>query len=66
MAKLTTSQREKIIRRRGTKSDKTGNKSRIDNLEIHHKDRNPDNNDPKNLRVLTKKEHDDLHNRTGD
>jgi hypothetical protein len=66
MAKLTPSQREEIIRRRGTKSDKTGKKSRIDNLEIHHKDRNPNNNDPKNLRVLTKKEHDDLHSRAGD
>ena len=66
MAKLTPSQREEIIRRRGTKSDKTGNKSRIDSLEIHHKDRNPNNNDPINLRVLTKKEHDDLHSRTRD
>ena len=66
MAKLTPSQREEIIRRRRTKSDKTGKKSRIDNLEIHHKDRNPNNNDPKNLRVLTKKEHDDLHSRAGD
>ncbi|MDP8227633.1 MAG: HNH endonuclease [Candidatus Celaenobacter polaris] len=66
MAKLTSSQREEIIRRRGTKSDKTGKKGRIDNLEIHHKDRNTNNNDPQNLRVLTKKEHDDLHGRAGD
>lgn len=65
MAKLTSSQREEIVRRRGTKSDKTGKKSRIDNLEIHHKDRNPENNDPRNLRVLTKKEHDELHGRAG-
>lgn len=65
MPKLTPSQREEIIRRRGTKSDKTGKKSRIDSLEIHHKDRNPNNNDPQNLRVLTKKEHDDLHSRSG-
>ncbi len=63
MSKLTSKEREEIIRRRGTKSDKTGNNSRIDALEIHHKDRNPNNNDPKNLRVLTKKEHDDLHSR---
>lgn len=61
MAKLTPKQREEIIRRRGTKSDKTGNKSRIDNLVIHHTDRDPENNDPKNLRVLTKQEHEDLH-----
>jgi len=66
MTKLTSSQREEIIRRRGTKSDKTGKKSRIDNLEIHHKDRNPNNNDPRNLRVLTKKEHGNLHTRAGD
>lgn len=65
MTELTPSQREEIIRRRGTKSDKTGKKSRINNLEIHHKDRNPNNNDSKNLRVLTKKEHDDLHSRSG-
>ncbi len=65
MALLTPEEREKIIRRRGTKSDKTGNKSRIDYLDIHHKDRNPDNNDPQNLRVLTRKEHQDLHKRSG-
>ena len=65
MAELTSSKREEIIRRRGTKSDRTGKKSRIDNLEIHHKDRNINNNDLENLRVLTKKEHDDLHRRAG-
>ena len=63
MPRLTSGEREKIIRRRGTKSDKTGQKSQINNLEIHHKDRNPNNNDPRNLRVLTKKQHHDLHNR---
>lgn len=66
MAKLTPEQRAGIIRQRGTKSDKTGKKSPMDNLEIHHKDRNPDNNDPRNLRVLKKKEHEDLHRRAGD
>ncbi len=65
MALLTDKEREEIIRRRGTKSDKTRKKSRIDNLEIHHKSRNPHNNDPSNLRVLTKKEHDELHKRAG-
>ena len=53
MALLTKKQREEIIRRRGPKSDKTGKKGRIDYL------------DPRNLRVLTKKEHDDLHRRSG-
>ena len=65
MTLLSSKEREEIIRRRGMKSDKTGKKSRIDNLEIHHKDRNPNNNDPKNLRVLTEKEHDELHKRSG-
>ena len=64
MAELTSKEREEIIRRRGTKSGKTGKKSRIDNLVIHHMDRNTNNNDPRNLKVLTKKEHEDLH--TGD
>ena len=63
MARLTPSEREAIIRRRGCISDKDGEKHRISNLEIHHKDRNPDNNAPRNLRVLTKKEHDELHGR---
>jgi hypothetical protein len=66
MSLLSKKEKEEIIRRRGTKSNKTGKKSRIDRLEIHHKDRDPHNNDPSNLRVLTKKEHDDLHKRAGD
>ena len=52
-----------IIRRRGNISDGDGNKHPINVLEIHHKDRNTDNNDPRNLRVLTKKGHDELHRR---
>ncbi len=62
----TQEEREEIIRRRDTKSDKTGKKGRINYLEIHHKDRNPLNNKPTNLRVLTKKEHKELHDRSGD
>ncbi len=65
MAKLTPSQREALIRRRENVSDCDGKKHPITNLEIHHKDRNTDNNDARNLRVLTKKEHDDLHRRAG-
>ena len=65
MGKLTPSQREAIIRRRGNISDGDGKKHPINVLEIHHKDRNTDNNDPRNLRVLTEKEHDDLHRRAG-
>lgn len=65
MPELTPSQREEIIRRRDCISDKDGKKHPITNLEIHHKDRNRNNNDPKNLRVLTPKEHQDLHKRAG-
>jgi len=65
MARLTSSQREEIIRRRGCISDGDGKKHHITNLVIHHKDRNPNNNDSKNLRVLTVQEHKDLHARYG-
>lgn len=61
MARLTPNEKEEIIRRRGCKSDGDGAVHRLSSLEIHHKDRNPNNNDPQNLRVLTKKEHDKLH-----
>jgi hypothetical protein len=66
MPGLTPSEREEIIRRRGCKSDGDGEVHRISNLEIHHRDRNNNNNDPRNLRVLTPKEHQDLHRRAGD
>ena len=35
------------------------------NEHVHHIDGNKTNNDPKNLRVLTEKEHDELHKRSG-
>jgi len=63
MTLLTPEEREAIIRRRGCRSDKDGKKHRIGNLEIHHKDRDKHNNDPRNLRVLTKKEHQELHSK---
>lgn len=65
MSLLSSSDRDEIIRRRGCKSNRTGKVHRISSLEIHHKNRNARNNDPRNLRVLTKKEHDDLHRRAG-
>ena len=65
MARLTPGEREAIIRRRGNISDGDGRKHPITNLVIHHKDRNPDNNDPQNLRVLTPKEHQELHRKYG-
>ncbi|MCK4402991.1 MAG: HNH endonuclease [Dehalococcoidia bacterium] len=63
MPELTPTEREAIIRRRGCRSDKDGRKHHISNLEIHHKDRDPNSNDPQNLRVLTKEEHRELHRR---
>ena len=55
---LSQEDKKAIIRRRGGDSDKSGKKG---DLEIHHKDRNPRNNAPQNLRVLTKREHKDTH-----
>lgn len=65
MPRLSSSERDKIIRRRGFVSDGDGEKHQMRNLDIHHRDRNPNNNDPQNLRVLTKKEHQDLHKKYG-
>ena len=65
MGRLTPEEKGEIIRRRGCRSDGDGQVHRISNLEIHHKDRNPENNDPRNLRVLTEKEHKELHKRAG-
>ena len=61
MALLTIAEKNEIMRRRRYKSDKSGNRNPKDNLVIHHRDRNPNNNDPTNLSVLTIKEHKDLH-----
>ena len=66
MPELTPSQKEEILRRRHYRSNGDGKVHRPSNLEIHHRDRNTNANDPRNLRVLTKKEHDDLHRRAGD
>lgn len=66
MGKLTPQQKVEIIRRRGYKSAKDGRKYPISQLEIHHMNRDPENNNPKNLKVLTKKQHKDLHTRAGD
>jgi hypothetical protein len=62
---LSPSERVEIIERRGNISDGDGKKHRTSNLEIHHKDRDPSNNELKNLRVLTKEEHQKLHQRAG-
>lgn len=63
MPELSKEEKDKIIERRGCKSGKTGIKHPPSKLVIHHINRNPKNNDPKNVVVLTEKEHKDLHNR---
>jgi len=61
LPELTSEQKEEIFRRRGYKSDSDGKKHRKSNLVIHHKDRNPNNNNPSNIRILTIGEHQELH-----
>ena len=65
MSLLTQEEKKEVIKRRHNISD--GDKKEHDtrSLVIHHKDRNPHNNDPQNLRVLTTREHKELHNRSG-
>ena len=65
MTELTSSEREAIIRRRGNICDSCDKKKLTGNLEVHHKDRNRNNNEPSNLRVLCKDCHDELHRRAG-
>lgn len=63
MSLLSDEEKHELMKRRGFKSDKTGQKHRPSNLEVHHKNRNPKDNRPENLRLLTKQEHKDLHKR---
>ena len=56
MPRLSSDDRDEILKRRHYESNGDGKVHRPSNLDIHHKDRNPNNNDPRNLRVLTKKE----------
>jgi hypothetical protein len=61
MALLSEDEKYAIKKRRHFKSDKTGERHRPNNLEIHHKNRNPHDNRPENLRLLTPQEHEELH-----
>lgn len=63
MAELTDKQKEAIKKRRRYICDRDKRRHRSSTLEIHHKDRNANHNDPRNLRVLCKDHHDDLHRR---
>ena len=63
MSLLSEQDKYEIMKRRGFKSNKDDKKHRSSTLVIHHKDRNPENNDSSNLRVLTNEEHKELHRR---
>ena len=63
MGLLSEEEKYKIKERRGFKSAKTGVKHPPSKLVIHHPNRNPKNNAPKNVVVLTIQEHKDLHER---
>ena len=63
MGMLTPSEKEGIIARRGNRCDRDDKIHRTSNLEVHHRDRDPENNDPGNLRVLCKRHHNELHGR---
>jgi hypothetical protein len=63
MGELTPSEKKEIIARRGNRCDRDSKIHRTSSLEVHHKDRNPSNNDPSNLRVLCRRHHDELHGR---
>jgi len=65
MSLLSEEEKKKIIKRRDYISDGDGKEHDIRSLVIHHKDRNPHNNKPQNLRVLTTREHKELHKRSG-
>ncbi len=62
---LTQAEKDVIFERRGCVSGADGRRHPKRLLEIHHKDRNPENNDPRNLRILTIPQHQSLHRRAG-
>lgn len=60
---LSDSERFEIMQRRGWKCDRCGGRVNTATGEIHHKDRDPNNNDPTNLRVLCRSCHLAVHGR---
>jgi len=65
MAELTSEQRLAVIKRREYRDDITGQKHPAKVLEIHHKNRDTEDNSGNNLRILTKEQHKELHKRAG-
>lgn len=62
---LSSAEKYAIKKRRGFRCNRDGKVHKPRSLVIHHKDRDPENNDPRNLRVLCRKHHNDLHRRAG-
>jgi len=63
MPELTSDERLAIIKRRKYRDDITKQKHPDKVLEVHHKNRDTKDNKTSNLRLLTKKQHQDLHKR---
>lgn len=63
MSELTTTQRLAIIKRRDYRDDITGQKHPAKVLELHHKNRDTEDNRGGNIRVLTIEQHQKLHRR---
>jgi hypothetical protein len=63
MSLLSEEEKYELMKRRGFKSAKTGKKHKPSELEVHHMNRNTRDNRPQNLKLLTKREHKELHKR---
>ena len=57
MTELTAQEKDEIIRRRGSKCESIALIPHRGKLVVHHVDRDPDNNDPSNLKVYCEGHH---------
>ncbi|MFQ6084533.1 MAG: HNH endonuclease signature motif containing protein [Candidatus Aminicenantia bacterium] len=58
---LSNDERYKLMKRRGWKCDRCGKRVTTSTGDIHHKDRNPKNDNLSNLRVLCRPCHFEVH-----
>ncbi|MBM3313838.1 HNH endonuclease [candidate division WOR-3 bacterium] len=58
---LSESQKREVMQRRGWTCDRCGRRVTSAYGEIHHRDRNPQHNEPDNLRVLCRECHMKVH-----
>jgi len=65
MPELTPEQRLEIIKRRDYRDDITEQKHPAKVLQVHHKNRDTEDNKGSNLRLLTKEQHKALHKKAG-